>query len=119
MGTPSKKLRVGSNAVIFAALAIGVLVLANFMSVLLPRGRVDLTGDKIYTLSDASKQLVKTLPDRMQITAYITDPKDLPAPARHLERVGRYVRELLDEYAKASGGKLTWEVVDPGAPKDE
>jgi gliding-associated putative ABC transporter substrate-binding component GldG len=115
----SKKLRVGSNAVVFAAATVGVLVLANFLSVMLPRGRVDLTGDRIYTLSDASKQLVKSLPDRMQITAYITDPKDLPAPARHLERVGRYVRELLDEYAKASGGKLTWEAVDPGSAKDE
>ncbi|MBI5479058.1 MAG: GldG family protein, partial [Deltaproteobacteria bacterium] len=118
-GESSKKLRVGSNAVVFAGLAVGVLVLANFLSVMLPRGRLDLTGDKIYTLSDASRQLVRNLPDRMQVTAYITDPKDLPAPARHLERVGRYVRELLDEYAKASGGKLVWEAVDPGAAKDE
>jgi ABC-2 type transport system permease protein len=115
----SKKLRVGSNAVVFAALTVGVLVLANFLSVLLPRGRVDLTADKIYTLSSASKDLVKKLPDKMQVTAYITNPKDLPSPARHLERVGRYVRELLDEYAKASGGKLTWEVVDPGSAKDD
>ena len=118
-GESSKKLRVGSNAVIFAALTVGVLVLANFMSVLLPRGRLDLTGDKIYTLSDASRQLVRSLPDRIQVTAYITDPKDLPSPARHLERVGRYVREILDEYAKASAGKFVWEVVDPGASKDE
>ena len=114
-GESSQKLRVGSNAVVFAALTVGVLVLANFMSVLLPRGRLDLTGDKIYSLSDASRQLVRNLPDRIQVTAYITDPKDLPAPARHLERVGRYVREVLDEYAKASGGKFVWEVVDPGA----
>jgi ABC-2 type transport system permease protein len=118
-GASSKKLRVGSNAVVFAALAVGVLVLANILSVVLPRGRLDLTGDKMYTLSDASRQLVKNLPDRMQVTAYITDPKDLPAPARNLERVGRYVREILDEYAKASGGKLIWEAVDPGSAKDE
>jgi gliding-associated putative ABC transporter substrate-binding component GldG len=118
-GETSKKLRVGSNAIIFAALAVGVLILANFLSIMLPRGRMDLTGDKIYTLSDASKQLVRSLPERIAVTAYITDAKDLPAPARHLERVGRYVRELLDEYAKASGGKLTWEVVDPGSAKDE
>ena len=118
-GDSTKKLRVGSNAVIFAALTVGVLVLANFLSVMLPRGRMDLTGDKSYTLSDASRQLVRNLPERIAVTAYITDPKDLPAPARHLERVGRYVRELLDEYAKASGGKLTWEAVDPGSAKDE
>jgi gliding-associated putative ABC transporter substrate-binding component GldG len=118
-GDSSKKLRVGSNAIVFAAATVGFLVLANILSIMLPRGRLDLTGDKIYTLSDASRQLVRNLPDRMQVTAYITDPKDLPAPARHLERVGRYVREILDEYAKASAGKLVWEAVDPGAAKDE
>jgi gliding-associated putative ABC transporter substrate-binding component GldG len=119
MAAQSKKLRVGSNAIVFAAATVGVLVLVNFLSVLLPRGRVDLTAERMYTLSDASKQLVRSLPDRMQITAYITDPKDLPPPARHLERVGRYVKELLDEYTKASGGKLTWEAVDPGSAKDD
>ena len=115
----SQKLRIGSNAIVFAALTVGVLVLANMLAALLPRGRLDLTGDKIYTLSEASKQLVRNLPEQLHITAYITDPKSLPSPARHLERVGRYVRELLDEYGKASGGKVVWEVVDPGAPKDE
>jgi gliding-associated putative ABC transporter substrate-binding component GldG len=115
----SKKLRVGSNAVLFAASAVGALILVNILAVVLPRGRLDLTAERMYSLSDASRKLVHGLPDKLQITAYITDSKDLPPPARHLERVGRYVRELLDEYAKASGGKVSWEVIDPGAGKDD
>src|SRR5437867_4263272 len=35
-----------------------------------------------------------------------------------LTQWGRYLRDLLDEYATASGGKLAWEAIDPTEGKD-
>ena len=77
--------------------------------------RFDLTEDRVYTLSPASRALVSGLHDELTVKAYIS--KDLPPP---LDGVARYTRELLEEYRLASGGKLRWEVEDPASdPKIE
>ena len=72
--------------------------------------RVDFTADRVYTLSQASRDLVAKLPDRMTVKAYISG--DLQPP---FSQVAQYTRDLLDEYAHASGGKLVWEALDPGS----
>src|SRR5262249_9668366 len=77
--------------------------------------RFDLTQDRVYTLSPASKELVAKLPDRMTVKAFISS--DLQPP---FSQVAQYTRDLLDEYATASKGKFKWEVIDPGSdPKLE
>src|SRR4051812_7993591 len=114
MATQLNKAKTGANAVLFVVLTLlGVIavniVAARFFS------RLDCTQDHIYTLSQPSKDLVAKLPDRMTVKAYIS--KDLQPP---FSQVGQYVRDLLDEYATASKGKLVWEVIDPaGDPKLE
>jgi len=101
-----------SNATAFALFAIGAVVVVNLISTRV-FGRIDLTEARIYTLSAASKDIVKNLPDRMTIKAFIS-AKDLPP---ELTSVSRYVRDLIDEYKTHSEGKLTWEAIDPGADK--
>jgi len=56
--------------------------------------RIDLTGNKIYTLSKASKNVVSTLSEPLTIDVFFT--KNLPAPHNNTER---YLRDLLEEYA--------------------
>ena len=61
--------------------------------------RADLTRDKIYSLSQASQDVVETLSEPLSIKVFFS--KDLPAPHNNTER---YLRDLLEEYA-AKGKK--------------
>ncbi|MBU1343381.1 MAG: GldG family protein, partial [Proteobacteria bacterium] len=62
--------------------------------------RVDLTRNKIYSLSQASNDVVATLSEPLSIKVFFS--KDLPAPHNNTER---YLKDLLEEYA-SKGGKL-------------
>ncbi|HEX3697280.1 MAG TPA: GldG family protein [Polyangia bacterium] len=107
----SKKRASASNALLYAAFVIGAVVVVNLLGTRV-FGRLDLTESKVYTLSPASKDIVRNLPDYLTIKAYIS--KDLPP---ELASVSRYVRDLLDEYRTYSKGKLHFEAADPGADK--
>jgi gliding-associated putative ABC transporter substrate-binding component GldG len=100
-----------SNATAFVLIVVGIVVAINLISTRL-FGRVDLTENRVYTLSPASKDVVRNLPDYLTIKAYIS--KDMPP---ELTAVSRYVRDLLDEYRTYSKGKLRFESIDPGADK--
>jgi ABC-type uncharacterized transport system involved in gliding motility auxiliary subunit len=76
-----------------------VIVLVNLVGITL-FFRADLTGDKIYSLSPASKDVVETMSEPLTIKVFFS--KDLPAPHNN---TARYLRDLLEEYA-ARGGKL-------------
>jgi ABC-type uncharacterized transport system involved in gliding motility auxiliary subunit len=56
--------------------------------------RIDLTGNKIYSLSEASKIVVSNLSEPLTINVFFT--KNLPAPHNNTER---YLHDLLEEYA--------------------
>ena len=57
--------------------------------------RFDLTRNKIYTLSEASRNVVATLQEPLTIKAFFS--KNMPAPYNNIEQ---QVRDLLDEYAR-------------------
>ena len=59
--------------------------------------RADLTKDKIYSLSQASQDVVETLSEPLSIKVFFS--KDLPAPHNNTER---YLRDLLEEYSAKS-----------------
>src|SRR5215475_7522345 len=103
----TKKVKTGSNAIVFTALVLFSLIAVNLIGRRV-YGRADLTQDKIYTLSKPSKDLVKNLPDRVIVKAYMS--KEVPPQVAQIER---HVRDLLDDYKAASGGKLQWESIDP------
>ena len=100
-----------SNATAYVLLTIGAIVAVNLIGTRLFR-RVDLTQNKVYTLSQASKDIVSHLPDYMTVKAYIS--RDLPP---ELTNVSRYVRDLLDDYRTYSKGKLRFEAFDPDSDK--
>jgi len=108
MATNPTKAKTGANAVVFTLLVIGAIIAVNLIAARFPK-RVDLTADHVYTLSPGSKELVAKLPDVLQVKAFISS--DLQPP---FSQTAQYVRDLLDEYAHASKGKLKWEAIDPG-----
>ncbi len=94
-------------------LVLGILILVNFISVRI-FGRLDLTKAKVYTLSDASKNLVRNLDDRVTVKAYFTE--DLPAPYNNNRRE---VLDILNEYKAYSKGNLHYEFINPEGEKNE
>src|SRR5690606_32282234 len=71
-------------------------------------GRFDCTRSGIFSLSEGSRELARSLEDRMEIVAYFS--ANLPPPHNATER---YVRDLLAEYAAASNGNVHVTVVSP------
>lgn len=70
-----------------------IIVLINVAGITL-FFRMDLTANRIYSISDASKTVVSTLSEPLTINVFFT--KDLPAPYNNTER---YLHDLLEEYA--------------------
>jgi ABC-2 type transport system permease protein len=106
------KLATASNATAYVLFAIGAVVAINLIGTRV-FGRVDLTENHVYTLSQGSKDIVSKLPDYLTVKAYIST-KELPP---ELQSVSRYVRDMLDEYRTYSKGKLRFEAFDPGDDK--
>jgi gliding-associated putative ABC transporter substrate-binding component GldG len=108
-----QKIKTAANALTLAVALAGGLVLVNAIASRLSV-RLDLTQDRVHTLAASSRDAVKNLPDRMTVKAFISSGLQPP-----LNKYGQDVRDLLDEYAAASGGKLQWEAIDPLAPKKD
>ena len=92
-----------------ALLLLAALVLVNMLAQRY-KFRMDLTGDKRYTLDQATLDLLHGLPETVTVTAYFTG--DLPP---ELSVVRQDFKDLLVEYAERSGGKLVFEFEDPGS----
>jgi gliding-associated putative ABC transporter substrate-binding component GldG len=108
----SRKRAHASNAILYALFVVGVVVLVNLIGTRF-FGRIDLTESKVYTLSQASRDLVKKLPDFLTVKAFISS--DLPP---EIKTLSRYVRDMVDEYRTSSNGKFRWEAFDPSADKN-
>lgn len=70
--------------------------------------RLDFTDDGRYTLSQATKNIVKNLDETVTVTAYMT--KDLPPD---VSPVRKEFKEMVLEYASLAKGNVQFEFVDP------
>lgn len=76
--------------------------------------RLDLTDDKRYTISDATKQLLENLDKDVQVNVYLAG--DFPPGFKRLENA---TREMLDEFKTYSNGKLNFQFSDPSSASNE
>ncbi len=97
------KLNTTIGIILFAAIIVFVNLIASQVFF-----RVDLTENNIYSLSDVSKEIVKTLPDKVVIKAFFSE--DIAAPYNMNKT---YTRDLLDEYRAYSKGKIDYEFINP------
>jgi len=95
------------NISIFILLFVGVIVLINYLSNQF-FFRLDFTEDKRYTLSHATKDILRNLEEPVTITAYFSG--NLPP---QLEQVKRDFRDMLIEYSNRSKGMVAYEFIDP------
>jgi ABC-type uncharacterized transport system involved in gliding motility auxiliary subunit len=87
--SPKKKLDKYIKFVVYLV----VVVLVNVAGITL-FFRADLTADKVYSISKASRKVIATLSEPLTVNVFFT--RDLPAPHNQTER---YLHDLLAEYA--------------------
>lgn len=75
--------------------------------------RFDLTSEKRYTLTDASKKIIKNLDDIVFFRIYLEG--EFPAG---FKRLRREAKELLDEF-RAYNKNIQYEFIDPSSSADE
>lgn len=76
--------------------------------------RLDFTGDKRYTLSSSTKNIIKSLEDPVTVKAYFTE--DLPeGPMTTLKEE---FQSLLEEYNRRSGGNVVYEFINPNKSEE-
>lgn len=94
-------------------LVLVIIAAANVLSSFVSK-RVDLTSDKRFTLSSASKDFLKNLHDIVYIKVYLDG--EMPAGFKRLHDA---TRDLLDEMRVYAGDNLQYEFIDPSANPDE
>lgn len=94
--------------------AFFILVLANFVLGAFST-RVDLTQGGLFTLSEGTRGVLAKLESPVKIRLYFTQGAEIPLG---MKAFGRRVEDLLAEYRKASGGKITIEKLDPQPDSD-
>ena len=97
---------------------IGVLVILVAINSLATRAkvRVDVTQDRLNTLSDGSKTIVKGLDTDVVVRFYYTQSENaLPVEFRnYAERI----KDLLDSYKQVGGKHIRVEILDPQPDSD-
>ncbi len=93
--------------VITILLFSGILLLINILSQQF-FFRIDLTEGKQYTLSTATRNILKDLEDPITVTAYFSE--DLPPD---LAKIKKDFLEMLVEFRNASKNKLEYEFINP------
>jgi len=106
--------RVGTGAAGLAVLLVIIgainLIIANL------RLRVDLTAEKLYTLSEGSKQVLGKLENDVVLKFYFsTSSSEMPMG---LKTYANQVQDLLKEYEIAGKGRVTLEAYDPKPDSD-
>ncbi|HZU06739.1 MAG TPA: Gldg family protein [Chloroflexota bacterium] len=100
----SRGARYGGNTLLAALVFLGILALANFL-VIRHSQRWDVTANQVFTLSDQTRKVLDSLPAPVHVTVFAQPGT---TQTDNLET-------LLRNYEVNSGGRLTWELIDPDA----
>ncbi|MGH8212217.1 MAG: GldG family protein [Rhodanobacteraceae bacterium] len=111
-----KRPRLNATAALVLLAAVYVLLVLG-SSTALRGARVDLTADKLYTLSQGTVHIVSSLRQPLQLTLYFSDraSRDLPQLRAYRQRVG----DMLDEMSRRSHGRIRLQVIDPQPYSEE
>ena len=103
-----KRLLSSSGILLAAVLAVALITIGNnlFTGV-----RLDLTENKLFTLSPGSINIITSLDEPVTLDFYVSRKTmaDFPQLVNYANRV----RDLLEEYAAKSGGNIELSVIEP------
>jgi len=100
------------NTTLGLLLAAALFLALNLLASPLLRGvRADLTEQRLYTLSQGTRNILAGLEEPITLRFFFA--KTVATEAPPLLSYAERVREMLEEYAALSGGQLRLEVIDP------
>ncbi len=116
----STPLRLTRRGALYAGLTLLVLVFVPLIvasSRWLHASRIDLTTDKLYTLTPGTLHIVDTLQRPLRLTLYFSEhaTRDLPQLRSYEQRV----REMLQEMVARSHGRIRLQIIDPVPYSDD
>ncbi|HPF74246.1 MAG: Gldg family protein [Rhodanobacteraceae bacterium] len=103
-----RRLLTGSNLVVLAVLFVAAVLLSGL---LLRGARLDLTQNRLYTLSDGTKHIIDGIDEPIHLYFFYSQTTARAVPG--LDTYATRVRELLEEIAARSHGKVILETIDP------
>ena len=114
------------NRTIRAAMGVTFVLIIVFCAVIISQNigrawKIDVTGQKLYTLSDGSRAILGKLNQPIKIKLYYAKTAAMKGPdqIRFFNNYYQFVRSLLDEYVRAAKGMVELEVIDPRPFSDE
>ncbi len=100
----ARKLQYGVNSIVLTLTVIAVVILINLIADIKPV-RLDLTSNKLYSISDATKSVLSKLNKDVEIVGLFDDGK--------IDSDYRDIRDLLEQYALNSGSHISVKYIDP------
>ena len=108
MSTASQR-NISTSSLLLLALAfIAAIIISNQ---LFGGWRIDLTDNRLYTLSDGTEQILENLEEPINLYFYYSDKATENAPT--IRSYANRVREMLDEFRLAANGNIDLYVIDP------
>ncbi len=113
----TRKLRYGGMATALTVVVVVVIVLINIVANILSDRfplNIDLTSDKLFTLTDESKEVVKAVDKDVEIVVFAeeSDIKNPNLSSDALNDLLKQFYELTRQYESLSGGKIKTTYVD-------
>ncbi len=102
-----RRIKQTTNFTVIALIVLGILAVLNFFFYR-HFSRIDLTQDRRYTLTPASRQALSGLDDMVNIKLYVS--QKLPS---YLVNLKRDITDLLDEYKAYGAGNIAVTAIDP------
>lgn len=110
----NKNILTGAGLVLAGILFLAVNVFSN---VALKSASLDLTEQGLYTLSQGTQNILEGLEEPLTLRFYLSQKLVTGLPG--INSYAIRVREMLEEYEKTSGGRLTLKVIDPETFSEE
>ena len=108
MSTSSQR-NISTTSLLLLALAfITAIIVSNQ---LFSGWRIDLTENRLYTLSDGTRQILENLDEPINLYFYYSDSASENAPT--IRSYANRVQEMLNEFRLAAGGNIKLTVIDP------
>ena len=112
--------KIKSKSVIKLSILLSIIIFFSINIIInnmLGYSRIDFTENKLYSLSEGTKKLLKNLDEPIHLRLFISSNlvKDVPQFSTYANRV----ETILKTYSNISNGKITIEIIDPKPFSDE
>jgi ABC-type uncharacterized transport system involved in gliding motility auxiliary subunit len=92
-----------------------ILIAVNFLVARVPT-RVDLTEGNLYTLSDGTRRILRSLESPVKVKLYMSQGEAVPVPLRGF---AQRVEDLVREFKSAAGDRIIVERLNPRPDSEE